>query len=350
MNNKTLISAIIPSYNSARFVTHAVESALSQTYEPTEVIVIDDGSTDDTHDRLAPYHDRIRYIRQVNAGLSGARNRGMKEAHGEFFAFLDADDIWLPEKLTRQSACLRENPEAALVHTDTYMLHDATGEHVYVPRHAERFQGRCYTEFFWSQSVTPSTVLVSRECIEEIGPFDEAIRGASTQDLDLWIRISRRYSLAYVDEPLVLYRLHATNGSGNLRMMVQDECYVLTKAFRDDPSLWNMLGVAKARRRMFDLTFGAGYLCLESQDFLQARRYFRQALAYLPINWKGWAYWASTFLPPAARQALRSLKQRVVPPQLRPAYSMHASPKSGTDPCVSSTSPRTHSSAAPPPA
>jgi glycosyltransferase involved in cell wall biosynthesis len=276
-----------------------------------EIIVIDDGSTDDTPERLSAYRDRIRYVRQENGGLSRARNRGMEEALGDYFAFLDADDVWLPEKLLRQWECLCAHPTSDLCHTDIYRLYEKTGERVHVPRDGHRFHGRCYAEFFWGHCVTPSAAMVSRKCMERVGAFDEAIRRPSTQDLDLWIRIARNHDLAYLDEPLVLYRYHSSNGSHNHQVMVEDECYVLTKAIEADPELWTVLGRGRTRKRMFDLTFDAGYYGFARGDVREARRYFRRALAFEPVNLRGWAYWASTFLSARSRSLLRHWKSRV---------------------------------------
>jgi glycosyltransferase involved in cell wall biosynthesis len=314
MIEKPLISVIIPSYNSARFVLQAVQSALAQTYSPVEVIVVDDGSTDDTRERLVPWDGRIRYVYQSNGGLSKARNRGIKEARGDLIAFLDADDQWLPEKLDKQWERLRANPEAPLIHTDLYRLYEPVGERVYKYRDRERFSGYCYTEFFWGNAVVPSTVVVTRRCLEEVGRFDEEIRGASTQDFDLWIRIARRFPLSYVDEPLVLYRYHPTNASRNHRMMLEDEFYVLAKALQADPGLWQALGQDWVRRRMSELTFQAGYANVDAGDLPRARRCFRAALGYAPQRLEMWAFWASTFLPPGLRQRLRRVKQRLLIP------------------------------------
>jgi hypothetical protein len=174
------------------------------------------------------------------------------------------------------------------------------------------FSGYCYSEFFWGNSVLPSTVLVTRRCLEEIGRFDEEIRGASTQDLDLWIRIARYFPLSYVDEPLVLYREHLTNASRNQRMMLEDEYYVLAKALRADPALQQALCWNRVQHRMSELAFGAGYANVDAGDLRRARRYFRIALRYAPQELKTWAFWASTFLPPGSRQKLRLVKQRLM--------------------------------------
>jgi glycosyltransferase involved in cell wall biosynthesis len=313
MSDKPLISVIIPSYNSARFVPQAVQSVIEQTYSPVEVIVVDDGSTDDTRERLVPQNGRIRYVYQSNGGLSKARNHGINEAQGELIAFLDADDQWLPEKLQKQWECLRANPDAPLVHTDFYRLCEPSGAIVYKYRDQKRlFSGYCYSEFFWGNSVLPSTVLVTRLCLEEIGQFDEEIRGASTQDLDLWIRLARYFPLSYIDEPLVLYREHPTNASRNQRMMLEDEYYVLAKALWADPALLQAIGRNRVQRRMSELAFGAGYANVDAGDLRRARRYFRIALRYTPQSVKTWAFWISTFLPPGPRQKLRLVKQRLM--------------------------------------
>jgi glycosyltransferase involved in cell wall biosynthesis len=312
MNDKPLISVIIPSYNSARFVPQAVQSVLEQTYSPVEVIVVDDGSTDDTRERLDLRNGRIRYIYQSNGGLSKARNRGINEAHGDLIAFLDADDQWLPEKLQKQWQCLRVHPDAGLVHTDIYRLYEPGGARVHKYCDRERFSSYCYTEFFWGNAVVPSTVLVTRRCLEEVGRFDEDIHGASTQDMDLWIRVARHFPLSYVDEPLVLYREHLTNASRNRRMMLEDEYYVLIKALRMDPSLRQEIGRHRIRRRMSELTFGAGYANVDAGDLRRARCYFRIALRYAPQRLKTWAFWTSTFLPLGPLQKLRLVKQRLL--------------------------------------
>src|SRR2546423_6262072 len=122
MNDKPLISVIIPSYNSAHFVAHAVQSALGQTYQPLEVIVVDDGSTDGTRWILDTYMEQIHYVYQANKGLPGARNTGIRHAQGEFLAFLDADDEWHSGKLSAQVPLLCADRRVALVHSDlTYL-------------------------------------------------------------------------------------------------------------------------------------------------------------------------------------------------------------------------------------
>ncbi|MGH8276058.1 MAG: glycosyltransferase family 2 protein [Steroidobacteraceae bacterium] len=311
MNPKPTISVVIPAYNCARFITQAVESALAQHSPPAEVIVVDDGSTDDTRERLAPYFDRIQYAWQPNGGVCKARNRGISAARGELIAFLDADDQWLPHKLTKQLECLAVSPEVALVHTDILHWDDMTGARSHVERGRQQYSGCCYREFFWRNGVITSSVLLRRRCLEEVGSFDEAIPALTAEDLDLWMRIARKRPLAFVDEPLVLYRHHDSNSSLNSRRMAEGEFFVLNKALTEDPTLAPCIGPDKVRRRMSTLAVGAGYANAEIGDLRRARRYFRSALRYAPRSLRAWGLWASTFLPLCARQSLRAAKQRL---------------------------------------
>jgi glycosyltransferase involved in cell wall biosynthesis len=306
-----LVSVVIPTYNAARFLVDAIDSVLAQTYQPLEVLVVDDGSTDDTARVLEPYGGRIRYIRQTNGGPAKARNRGIREAKGELIAFLDADDQWLPEKLSKQWACHRAHPDAALSHTDLYRVLQPAGERTYRHDGRERFAGNCYLEFFRNNGVTPSTVLLTRACLETVGLFDEKIRAASTEDWELWIRIARRYPLAYLNEPLTLYRVHPTSGSQNLLRMVENTYYTLAKSLQADPALWETLGRKQFRRRLHELAFGAGYGNADAREMSRARYYFGAALAFDPLRLKAWAFWASTFLPAGLRHQLRGWKQRL---------------------------------------
>lgn len=305
------VSVIIPSYNSAAFVPEAVESALSQSQQPCEVIVIDDGSTDCTGERLSPYKGRIRYIRQLNGGLSNARNRGIREASGDLLAFLDADDVWLPNKLARQCDLFRKRPGLGLVHSDIIRWYPSEGREVRVEQGRSDFSGCCYPKFLWGNRATPSTVIVTRSCIDRVGMFDESIRGASTQDQDLWHRISRYYEIAYVAEPLVRYRFHGSNASHNLKMMVEDEYYVLAKALKDDPQVWGLLDREVFSRRISALAFEAGYMNLLAGSTVRARRYFRHAVSHDVRNWKAQLYRFAASLPPGAFNLVRSLKHQI---------------------------------------
>jgi glycosyltransferase involved in cell wall biosynthesis len=198
------ISVIIPAYNAEQYIATAIESCLSQTYAPHEIIVIDDGSTDGTAAVAESFPSPVRVIRLAeNMGVAVARNRGVQASTGDWLAFLDADDWFLPEKLERQRRCVLENPLAVLIYT---------GFHI-IGIDGSKSDGR----FFMPQEILPmlryrnrlflGTIVLRREVFESVGGFDSSLRTA--QDWDLWLRIAARYSVesfASVPEPLAVYR------------------------------------------------------------------------------------------------------------------------------------------------
>lgn len=171
------VSVAIPAYNCARYLPETVESALSQTLPPLEVIVIDDGSTDDTGEVLARYEGRIRDVRQRNMGISAARNAGIRIARGTLIAFLDADDVWLPSMLAQQCEALSRTG-AGLAHTDFYNWDATTGAKPPPSRDNGLFDGYCYRILFWNETGDPASAFtVRRACFDAVGLFDEAIPG-----------------------------------------------------------------------------------------------------------------------------------------------------------------------------
>lgn len=238
------ITAVIPAYNYGRFIRAAVESALDQTYPNLEIIVVDDGSTDDTAERLAPYLSRIQYLRQENAGLSGARNAGIRAATGEWIALLDADDVWHPRKLELQMRCLQQQPpDVGLLATERFtdqrelwpQLDDTTAVSYFS---LEDVLGVCH--------FAPSSALIRKADLEAVGLFDASLR--SVEDRDVWIRLSGRCKLARLQLPLLFYREHAGSLSNRCLQMERDELRVLNRAFREVDALRGRWGL---RRRTY---------------------------------------------------------------------------------------------------
>ena len=216
MNNRPLISAIIPTYNRADLVGDAIDSILAQTYPNVEIIVVDDGSTDNTQERLARYGDRIRMIYQENAGPSAARNKGIAAANGEFISFLDSDDLWLPTKLERQVKLLHEAGESAPCCLCNIMM---------------QWQDRSIPSFeiaglkphnevgFWLNPeeilatrfvLFNQGILIRRTALEAVGAFDQDLW--LLEDSDLALRLSVYRPWTYIREPLVTWR-ETTTGS-----------------------------------------------------------------------------------------------------------------------------------------
>ena len=206
------LSVIIPTYNRAALVREAVASVLAQSFRDFEVVVVDDGSSDHTVEALAPYAEQVRLRRRENrGGVSAARNTGIAAARGEWLAFLDSDDLWLPEKLARQMAYLAEHPERQICQTEETWVR--RGVRVNQPRTHRKIGGRLFFPSLERCMVSPSAVLLHRRLIELHGGFDEDLRAA--EDYDLWLRLSWRYEIGLVSEPLVIKRGgHADQLSG----------------------------------------------------------------------------------------------------------------------------------------
>lgn len=208
MSARPLVSVIIPTYNRAGFVTDAVESALAQTAQNLEVIVVDDGSTDGTREALARYDGRIRAVYQEHANGNTARNRGVTLARGRYVAFLDSDDLWLPEKLEAQLAYLAAHPRIAMVFTDVVWLErDGTQRPSRFRRYRPR-DGAVLEETICHPCVVPQTMLLKREVFDMVR-FDEAL--PCGQGFDFIIRLAMRFEIGLVDRPLTVIRRHAAN-------------------------------------------------------------------------------------------------------------------------------------------
>lgn len=185
------VSVIIPAYNRAQFLPRAIDSVLAQTYKDFEVLVVDDGSTDDTKKVLEQYNGKIKYFYKDNGGSSSARNHGIENSSGEYIAFLDSDDIWMPEKLSIQVDVLDKNKNVGLVYSRMPII-DNEGKRIgYKPQDEI---GRNFYELLhhWGDLPT-STVLTRKQCFDRAGLFD--IDLLTVQDIDMWLRIAKDYDI-----------------------------------------------------------------------------------------------------------------------------------------------------------
>ena len=227
--SREFVSTVIPTYNYGRFVTQAVESALEQTHPHMEVIVVDDGSKDDTRERLAPYMDRIRYIFQENRGLSGARNTGIRLAQGDWVALLDADDLWHPRKIEVQLGAIEGRGPFGLVGSP---WSDELPEHLADDPEVQELGVR---DFMTAALVPPSSALIRRDCFEQVGLFDESLK--FVEDRDMWLRIAVRFPVALVLSPCWWYRTHPNQLNKNPEGTYATHRKVLTKFFDAHPEL-----------------------------------------------------------------------------------------------------------------
>jgi len=200
MKNNPLISVIIPTYNRAWTLAVSIDSVLVQDYKNIELIVIDDGSTDNTPNLLDTYSGRLKQIRQANAGVSAARNRGIAEATGDFLAFLDSDDTWLPRKIGRQIDFFIRRPETLICQTQEIWIRNNV--RVNPRKYHKKLSGMIFEPSLDLCLVSPSAVMIKKELLNEIGCFDESL--PACEDYDLWLRASCRYPVYLVDDPLVI--------------------------------------------------------------------------------------------------------------------------------------------------
>lgn len=198
--NRPAVSVIIPTYNRAWCLRQAVDSVLSQEFEAFELIVVDDGSTDDTPQLLEGYGDAIRTLRQENRGVSAARNAGIAAARAEVIAFLDSDDRWLPGKLARQVAFFASHPQALICQTEELWVRN--GRRVNPGKRHFKRSGMIFEPSLELCLVSPSAVMVRRELFDRVGVFDERL--PACEDYDLWLRVSCRFPVHLIDIPLIV--------------------------------------------------------------------------------------------------------------------------------------------------
>ena len=222
MSNR-LVSVIIPSYNCAEFICEAVDSALAQTYQNIEVIVVD-SSSDDTRDRLSRYGDRIRYIYQPPQGLSAARNLAIQHARGDWIALLDADDVWHPDKTAVQLRAAARLEECALVSS-------ASAETLPSELPADpATRPLSVADFLVSTPISPSGTILCRKSLAATGLFDESLR--FVEDRDMWLRVAAKRPCLYIDSPCWWYRVRDGQMSRNAQGNFDSYRKVLTKFFQ----------------------------------------------------------------------------------------------------------------------
>lgn len=227
------VSVIIPNYNYGRFLRQSIESVFDQTLTAHEIIVVDDGSVDDSVEVLNSFGSSIRVVVQKNAGVAAARNKGVEIATGDFFAFLDADDYWYPQKLEKQIQKFSSDTEIGFVHCGS----------TYVDQKGARIKDYVVGEEGWLADellkfkpvVIANTLVIKRKYFSKIGGFDTKRELHPSEDWDLCYRLSRICKLGFVREPLLYYRQHGTGGHTNIERMERAMSIAFEKAF-DDPA------------------------------------------------------------------------------------------------------------------
>lgn len=223
------VSVIIPTYNRASLVGRAVVSVLTQKEPADEILVVDDGSTDETRagvEKLAESHPAVKYLHQSNQGPAAARNAGIRNARSNFIAFLDSDDEWLPGKIQAQLRFFEENPDYLICQTEEIWIRN--GRRVNPMKKHQKFGGEIFEKCLPLCMVSPSAVMVRREFFDRVGLFDESL--PACEDYDLWLRASARFPIGFIEKPYVVkYGGHSDQRSHQFPVMDQFRIQALRK-------------------------------------------------------------------------------------------------------------------------
>jgi glycosyltransferase involved in cell wall biosynthesis len=278
------VSVILPCYNGARWISQAIESILAQTYKDFELIIIDDGSTDNSREIISSYlyDERVRYIYQEHKGFSAALNRGIRESRGEFIGFLGQDDLYMPNKLQIQVKYFNVHKDVNLVHSN-YCFIDSSGRiigvsNIKIPKFSSR---RKLIEYiFINNFIGFETVLVKRRCFDEVGLFDERMAGFS--DHDMWLRIAGEFNIAYINSVLVKKREHGLQFSKvALEKCSLDEFLLTIKAIKRYPFLKKIV-----RKKLANLYYIWGIAMLKKRVYEEAKQKFFRTIQYRPWEFK----------------------------------------------------------------
>ncbi|MCK4820736.1 glycosyltransferase [bacterium] len=310
-----LVSVIIPTFNRAHFVKEAIDSVLSQTYQNFEIIVVDDGSTDDTKHVLIPCKDKIIYIYQENQGGAAVRNTGIKHAKGKYIAFLDSDDLWFPQKLEKQVNVLNNQKEYAVVYSNLIVI---DGNHNYIRggSNDKRFpSGNIFHKVLLWQAACGylQTLLVRKSCFEEIGYLD--VEFAMAHDRDMVVRLARRYKMYGMKEPLAIIRQHKLTKRVRDRPAKEIEYYwfkFLDKLF--DETDGELLSKKIKRKLTAGYYFFAGRQYLKEMDPFAARKRFLLSISNYPLRPEPYLYLISTLMGVRGLKVMFVIRKLILTP------------------------------------
>ncbi len=293
-DNSPLVSVVLPTYNYARYLPESVGSVLSQTYPHYEVIVVDDGSTDNTKDVLNPFMQRIKYIKlEQNKGLPVARNTGIQSARGKYIAFIDADDFWLPEKLQTEIEYFDKQRNAGMVYSKHVNI-DENGRVIDADVKKRLPSGNIFIQLFSEQNfVIASSVVVRKNVFETTGLFDEQL--VNCQDWDMWLRIAFYFNIAGINKTLVKYRHNPHSLSKNRNNVLKYQKIIIDKMYNSFKDKENGLHEKLYKKRLASHYAKVGRYYLRTGDKNRAHENFGLSLKNAPFNLRTIRYYLCTF-------------------------------------------------------
>jgi glycosyltransferase involved in cell wall biosynthesis len=330
------VSITMPVLNGSRYIDRSLESIMAQTYQNFELIVVDDGSTDDTRQHIDRFASRadLRCIRHSRpAGITRSVNDGLRHSTRKYIAFLDHDDTWLPHFLETQVAYLDTHPDVGMVHADFQTI-DADGnileDSVARCRQRTRPSGHVFPQLFMDSFVVGNSVLIRKEVFDRLGGFDESLRWG---DYHMWLRIARNYRIDYVPEVLTQYRQHATQSTRTVASTHPVEDSVAIKSIHMILELYPEarveLGEQRVRRRLASLYFDMAYGSFQGEAMANARQHLRKAIGLWPTNRRYLMLYAATLVPARARAAARRARGQMTPSRASRATDADAHPVRG---------------------
>lgn len=293
------ISVIIPAFNASRFIAQAIESVLNQDYKGiVQLIIIDDGSTDDTVEVLKNYANQVFIIQKPNGGVSSTRNVGLKAAQHDFVALLDADDVMKPGRLAAQAAALAATPEAVLCYSSVEFIDDSGNLLESQPKLLSEPSDTSNTttkRLFDRNFITTSSVMFRRSPVLAINGFNEKLN--FSEDCDLWLRLSQSGQFILLPQRLTQYRIHSSQTIRHEAGMARGRLLARAYFLRQYPEQRQILGTTYIRKKMALYASDYGYPLFLSGDPCAARSVYRLGLQHAPLNLKLWRLYLRSFFP-----------------------------------------------------
>ncbi|MEW6536019.1 MAG: glycosyltransferase [Candidatus Auribacterota bacterium] len=275
------VSVVIPTYNSGKYLLQTLQSVLNQTYKDFEILVVDDGSTDNTQQIIQSvirqHPDKIRYMYQENSGVGAARNNGIRHARGQYIAFLDADDVWLPQKLQVQIDFIQRNSEYDFVFSDVIAMDENGHNGKRMMQFKKPRSGYIFYDLLEENFISLPTSFVKRDCIEKVGYFCEDRIIMSAEDHHFWLKLALCSKGGYIDQPLACYRIRSDSISSK-KVDHRKICLeAIGKISEEYPDAYES-GKKHFKRRRATLYYEIGYICYRRNRFKEAFHYIVSSL------------------------------------------------------------------------